>query len=76
MGVMGLEGEREIYSRLWVYIEIDWGLGFYKEILFLERVILGVTNLEGDRDIFEIMGLDRERLGVRCLKREREGLVN
>ena len=32
---------------------------------------MGVTNLEGDRDIFEIMGLDRERLGVGYLKRER-----
>ena len=41
-----------------------------KERLCLARVILGVTDLEGEGDIFEIMGLYRDRLGVSILQRE------
>ena len=43
-----------------------------REILGLEREILEVTGLQGEGDAFQFMGLDRERLGVMCLKRERE----
>ena len=31
---------------------------------------MGVTDLEGEGDIFKIMGLYRDRLGVRILQRE------